>query len=158
MAVALLPSSDLVAVAWLSTISGMTADVVASQLPADQSQWSANGAIVATVIAGSPDPDINIAKPVVQVDCYAVNPKSAKPPWPKASGLAEQVRYAVYDHPSHGRRLALGSGSVVYPSARVIGARITVEPRRLWGDGGDFARVQLDLQLTWVAYLPTPAI
>ena len=158
MATVLLPNSDLVAVQWLSTIPGMTADVVASQLPADNTQWQANGAVIATVFGGTPDPDINIAKPVVQVDCYAVVPSSGKPPWWKPSLLAEQVRSACYDKPSHGRLLVLNAGGVAYPNARVIGARITVEPRRLWSDAADYARVQLDLQLTWVSFIPTPSI
>lgn len=157
MAVVLLPNSDLVAVAWLQTIRGITADVIAAQLP-KRAEWKMNGAIIATVAGGSPDPDLPIAKPVVQLDFYAVNPASDRLPWFRASSLAEQVRGAVYDKPSWGRPLAITAGGVVYPPARVIGARIMTEPRRIWGDGADYARIQMDVRLTWVSFLPAPSI
>jgi hypothetical protein len=154
----LLPNSDLVAVQWLSTIPGGTADVVASQLPARKSEFSTNGAVVATVVSDPADPDLPIARPVVQIDFYAVTPSSGKPPWWKPSLLAEQVRLAVYDKPSHSRRLNLTAGGMQYPPARVISAVIRTGPRRIWADAADYARVQMDVSLTWVSYLPTASI
>lgn len=48
----LLPNTELVCISWLKTIPGLTADVVATQTPADETQWQANGCITVQAIGG----------------------------------------------------------------------------------------------------------
>jgi hypothetical protein len=92
MAVILLPNSELTAISWISSIQGLQVDGVATQLPADESSWNTYGFITVAVIGGAPNPDMNLRKPVFQLDCWANNPGSDKIPWWRANALAEQVR------------------------------------------------------------------
>jgi hypothetical protein len=143
--------NDLVFVAWIKTITGLTADGVATQLPADDTGWSANGfVVVPTTVGGSPHQTAPLRRPVGQVECWANNPGSDKLPWGKANQLAEQIRHGTYDRTNFGRALAITNGPVAYPTASVKSAQIMTEPRRVWSDAGDYAGFVFDLALQWV--------
>lgn len=150
------PNSELVAVAWLGTVDGITTTQVDTKLPTDQSTWADAGFITigggdATgggVIGGVPNPYMALRAPVVSVHCWAVEPGSARPPWGKASALAEAVIDGTYDELTMRRTLTLPDG---YGAARVNEAYPLTEPRRIPGDPSGYAHFQLDLQLHWVA-------
>lgn len=141
------PNNELVAVALLKLVPELGSRV-ATDLPADNSTWSASGFVQVAAVGGSPDMYLPVAAPVVSVDCWAVAPNSGKPPWGKASGLAEYIR------------AALKSGTIAFPArvtlpadyskADVTGAWMLSEPRRVRDDAADFAHFQFDLQLNWV--------
>ena len=150
------PNSELVAVAWLGTVTGMSPGMVATQLPADQSAWSANGFVTigggdgsgGAVIGGQPNLYMPLRAPVLSVHCWAVTPGSAKPPWGKAAHLAELIVVGCYGETSMRRALTLPG---TYADARVNEAYPLNEPRRIPGDQSGYAHYQMDLQLHWVA-------
>ncbi len=145
-------STDLVAVAWIRTISGLVADGVATQLPSDETTWAANGfVVVPTQVGGTPHSTIPLRRPVVQVECWGTVPGSDKLPWGIPSQLAEQIRFGTYDRTTFGRPLTITAGGVSYPGARVLSARMMTEPRRVWHDSGDYAGFTFDLMLQWVS-------
>lgn len=149
------PNSDLVAVAWLSGITGLSADMVSTNLPQDYTTWATSGFVTTSVIGGSPDLYLPIRMPVVQVDCWAVNPSSGRPPWGKANYLAELIRSHVEAGPrtaNHSRLLTFPQGD--YFGAIVMTAIMRTEPRRgitegLGGDTASYARYLFDLELHW---------
>lgn len=144
--------TDLVAVTWISTIPGLVADGVATQLPADETTWAVNGfVVVPTTIGGTPHRNIPVRRPVVQVECWGTVPGSDKLPWGIPNQLAEQIRAGTYDRRTFGRALAIRAGSVTYPAASVKSATCLTEPRRIWSDVGDYAGFTFDLSLVWVA-------
>lgn len=148
MAVTPKANSELVAVAWLSSAAGIEAGQVATTLPADASAWAGNGFVhVVGTVGGSPQLDYALREPVVQVDAYAVNLSSGKPPWGKAASLMELLVAATYDEAGLQRVLTLRPG---YPQARVLTAHFLSEPRRMPGDDASFARFQADLVLHWI--------
>lgn len=154
MAVQLIPSSEAVAVGWISSIEGLQADGVATQLPDDETKWTANGFITVAVVGGSPDMYVPVRKPVFQIDSWAVNIGSGKPPWGKAANLLEQVRMATYGYREPGSQLAsravgIRASGVEYPAARVMAAYLMTEPHRMYGDRADFARYVCTIQLHW---------
>jgi len=143
---------DLVACAWVRSIPGLVCDGVASQLPADETKWAKNGFIVIpTGVGGAPHANTPVRRPVCQVECWGTVPGSDKLPWGIPAQLAEQIRMGTYDRQSFGRALDIRSGSVTYPVARVLSARMLNEPRRLWSDAGDYAGYQFDLVLHFIA-------
>lgn len=143
-------TNTLVAVAWIASIPGLTASGVGPQLPADETSWGDGGYIVVPFsVGGTPMAMAPVARPVVQVECWATIPNSPDLPWNMAENLAEQVRMATYDRSgAFSRRLTLPDG---YPNARVIAAMVLTHPKRVWSDAGDYAGFLLDVQLTWVA-------
>lgn len=151
-------NATLVAIAWIGSIPGLSPDMVDTQLPPDAekdtapAQWVTKGLGFATVqtVGGSPAELIPARSPVVQVDCYATNPGSNKPPWLVASHLAETIVLATYDRLTMNRQLAISVKGVAYPSASVQAAQALTEPRQLFDDAGDYARFQFDLQLRWI--------
>jgi hypothetical protein len=149
VAVILLPNSELVAIAWISSIQGLQVDGVATQLPADEATWNTYGFITVAVIGGNPNPDMNLRKPTFQVDCWANNPGSDKVPWWRANALAEQVRAATYDRVRLHRGVTITAGGKAYPNVIVDAVTMLTEPRRGYGDPGDYARYSLDLQMIW---------
>lgn len=149
MAVVLRANTELVTEAWLSTVDGMPAGAVATTLPADNSTWAASGFVtVGPTVGGQPDVDVPMRRPVVQVDCWAVNPESRRPPWGRANWLAELIVAACYDTASMQRTLTLRPPG--FPSARVLAAYPVTEPRRVPSDPAAYARYHLDLQVDWI--------
>lgn len=150
------PNSDLVAEAWLAGVPGLSASMVSTTLPQDQSVWSTNGFVTVSVIGGSPDLYLPVRQPVIQVDCWAVNPNSPRPPWGKANSLAEAIRSHVEAGPgpgNHSRLLTFSQGD--YRGAIVMAAIMRTEPRRaiaggmMPNDGNSYARYLFDLELRW---------
>lgn len=141
-------NSELIAVAWLQGAAGMEAGQVATTLPADEGTWAANGFVqVPMVVGGTPQLHYALREPVVQVDAWAVNPNSGKPPWGKAASLMELIVAATYDVARMQRTLTLPSG---YPQARVMTAHFVTEPRRIPADNASYARFSADLILHWI--------
>lgn len=143
-------TNTLVGVAWIASIPGLTASGVGAGLPADETSWAQGGyVVVPATVGGSPMVNAPVARPVVQVECWATIPNSPDLPWNMAENLAQQVTMATYDRSgAFSRRLVLPDG---YPNARVIGAAVLRHPHRVWSDAGDYAGFSLDIQLTWVA-------
>lgn len=144
-----LPTSALVAVAWIgSRVSGITADMVATKLPRDLTRWADLGFVQATVLPGSPDIDTGARMPVVQIDTWAHSPEGVKPPVGKATRLAELiVRATENDVQTFGQTLSLGPN---FLPVRVQSVYPATEPSEVPDDPSGFARVTLDLAITWV--------
>lgn len=140
-------TTEKVAVAWLSGVSGLSTAMVGATLPEDTSLWSATGFVTPAAVGGNPDLYLPFASPVVDIKCWAVDPGSGLPPWGAAENLAETVRAACYDIPSIGRFLTL---PYCDQTARVLSAYPVQEPRRAYGDAGDYACVQVELALHWI--------
>ena len=140
------PTAEQVTVAWLSTLPLLPTNGVATSLPADNSSWAASGFVVVTSVGGSPAVDTPIYSPVMQVDCWAGNVNSAKPPWGKAGQLAGAIEWATYG-PSVQQVLDLPAA---FYNARLLSVVATTEPRRIPSDEAGFARVQMDLTVNWV--------
>ncbi len=159
-----MPTDELVAVAWLSTVPGLSSSIVATQLPPDTikgnqpAAWVVTapyGFVTTTVVGGGPDPLLPISRPVMQVDCWATRPGSNKPPWNRANRLATAIWKATLDRRTIARPLTISANGVVYPIAAVQGARIVSTPRRVYDDAGDYARYQFDLWLQWITVAET---
>lgn len=148
--VTLYATTELVAVAWVAGIPGLTASGAGTQLPATEAEWAEGGFIVVpTTVGGAPHSSMPVQRPVVQCECWATIPESDQLPWLMAANLAEQVRLATYDRSgAFGRALHIGDG---YPTAWVKAATILTQPRRVWSDLGSYAGYTFDLLLTYVA-------
>jgi hypothetical protein len=138
-------TTDLVAVTWLNSL--FPTPVAVTTLPKDTTAWSTTGAIVIATIGGTSNMYVPLRGPVVSLDCWAVAPNSAKPPWGKANYLAEVVQAACYDHQGTPRTLTLPGQ---YPQARVLSAYTVQDPRRVTEDPASYARYNLAVQLAWV--------
>jgi hypothetical protein len=147
------PTSELVAVAWLKGVTGIPSTAVATDLPADNSTWSASGFVQVMSVGGSPNIYVPVAQPVIQVDLWAVNPNSSKPPWGKANQLAESIRMGTLDHANVGRLLT--GFPAAYNNARCLTVYPISEPRRIRDDSADFAHYTMDLQFMWIE-VPLP--
>ena len=163
----LLPNSELVALAWLAAVPGLSAAMVGTTLPRLPATgalpgWVTTGFVTAAVVGGSPDAWMPQAQPVIAVNCWAVNaagngtpgaPINAgtKPPWGKAAQLCEQIRAAAYMLNRSGavRQVALGVAG--YAHAAVQSAVLLSEPRRMPSDPASYARFTFDMQLFWFA-------
>ncbi|MFE4671115.1 hypothetical protein [Streptomyces sp. NPDC056723] len=148
MAVTQVANTELVAVAWLLAAAGIEPGQVATTLPSDAAAWEANGFVhVVGAVGGTPQLHYALREPVVQVDAYAVNLSSGKPPWARAASLVELIVAATYDTAGLQRVLTLRPG---YPQARVLTAHLVSEPRRMPSDNASYARYQTDLALHWI--------
>jgi hypothetical protein len=152
----ILPDSEVVAVAWLGSSScGITTDMVSTKLPRDTSRWYENGFITigdgtgrtGGVIGGTVDLYTQMRNPVLSIHVWGVNPTSDKPPWRKASQLAQRIIAMTQDETTIRRAIQLPPG---YYPVRVDEAAVLGEPRRLPGDPGSYAHYSLDLRLHWV--------
>jgi hypothetical protein len=143
MPIALRATTEQVTIAWLKGIVG---DRVSTTLPKDNATWAASGFCVVTTVGGAANMYVPLREPVTALDCWAVNPDSAKPPWGKAACLAEAIQAGCYDA-SISRLLTLPGN---YPRARVLSAYTAYEPRRIPDDAASYARFSLGLALHWI--------
>lgn len=142
------PHSEMVAVAWLAGVTGLTADMVGTDLStADNATLAASGYVQVQAVAGTPDIYTPQRQPTVQVNCWALNSSSGRPPWNRAWHLANTIWDAVLDHPTVPRAVTTPTG---YNGARVMSVWPQTEPRVLPGDIGSYARISLDLTVAWV--------
>ncbi len=144
------PTTELVAVAWLAGL--FDNPIVSTTLPkpaTDQTiSWADTGFVVVSTVGGTPNMYHPMRNPVVSVDCWAVNPHSAKPPWGKANNLAETILAACQDHQNVPRPLTLPGD---FPPARVLSAYALGEPQRVPDDQASYAHYNFPLALHWRA-------
>lgn len=145
MSLLLRANHELVTVAWLKTVVG---DRVASTLPKDNSTWAASGFVTTDTVGGSPNLYVPLREPVMSVDCWAFNPDSQKPPWNKASVLAQAIQAACWEHRAIPQAVTLPAG---YPAVHVKSAYCVGDPRRVPDDPSSYARYMIPgLALAWV--------
>lgn len=145
----LIPTTELVAVAWLKLMVPYLGNRVATELPQDNASWSASGFTVVSATGGTPHPELEVARPVVTVDTYAVSPSGGRPPWNLANQQAEQIKHQAQLRALTGGQAAYVTLPAAYRSARVFGVRALTEPRRVPGDQGNYARYTQDLEVWW---------
>lgn len=141
-------SSELVVVAWLATIPGITSAMVGTLLPTETAGWQETGFVqVGPEFGGTPDRYVPIRSPVMAVDTWGVNPNVMTPNWEVASDLAELVVDACYRNHNLNVPLVLRTG---YRQARLTGAWPVTEPRRVRDDPTNYGRFNLDIELGWI--------
>lgn len=152
----LLPSDEMVATAWIGTVPGISADMVGTQLPPDAdakgvpAPWVQTGYVTVAVVGGTPDALLPVNRPVIQVDCWATDPGSNKPPWMMAKAIGAAIQRATWDRYRICRPLAISLNGAAYPAAVVHSAYLNTAFRRVYDDAGDYARYSADLALSWV--------
>ena len=145
MSLRLRATTELVAEAWLKTVVG---DRVATTLPKDNASWAASGFCTLVTAGGTPNAYVPLREPVIGIECWATNPQSQKPPWSRASALAEAIQAACYDHPAIPQTVTLPTG---YPAVVVRSAYTTGEARRVPDDPSSYARYSIPgLVIAWV--------
>src|SRR5258708_12062406 len=111
-----LPNDELVAIAWIGWMPGITTSIVATQLPepankdGSAADWVIKppyGFVTVAVVGGGEDPELPIYRPVLQVDCWATKPGSNKPPWFRANRMAQAISAATRDRHPLNRRLPI---------------------------------------------------
>lgn len=149
-------NDENVAVAWLASAAGLSSAMVGPTLPPDVNPdgsaalWLSTGYITVAVAGGNPDAMLPVSRPVVQVDCWATLPGSNKPPWNLALALSRAVLRATWDRRTIPRTLVPVVNGIEYPQVIVQSATVVTAFRRLYDDQADYARVQGDLQLSWL--------
>lgn len=141
-------STEKVITAWLATLPGITSAMVGGTLPVDNTTWAASGFITPSGAGGNPDLYFAIGHPIVNLKFWAVDPNSGLPPWPTAENLAEIVRNGC---------LSNGTGVILTlpycdQNARVLSVYLKQEPRRSYGDVGDYACFTADVAIHWAAH------
>lgn len=141
-------NSELVAVAWVLSLPGISHGMCATQLPKNTDTWAERGFVVVGADAGgSQNPDVPWGESVMQLDIRAVNPNSLNPDWGKAASLAQRIENAALDNLSLGTTLTLRPG---YHGARVTSAWTASRARRIPMDPSSYALFRLDLAINWV--------
>lgn len=149
-------TDELVAVAWIGTIPGLSPGMVGEQLPEDVNSngtvaaWVSTGFVAVSVVGGTPSDLLPVNQAVMQVDCWATMPGSNKPPWFKAAAISRAILRATWDRYRISRPLTITVNGIAYPSAVVQSAYMATSFRRVYDDAGDYARYSGDLALTWV--------
>ncbi len=151
------PTASLVAIAWLSlhVPELLGGDIVGTGLPSDVTKWADTGFLQVSMLpSGSPNVDIPVRKPIVQLDAWATgnrgaNASSTKPQWNLAGQLLEAVREATEDAQTgfYGRAIDVKTN---YRQARVQAVYLVSEPMVVDDDPSGYARFTADLAVDWV--------
>ena len=142
MTATLYANTELVAMTWLAET--FDPNMIATNLPEDNSTWSASGFVQVTAMGGGSNSDVPMMHPVVSIDCWASPPvTSNRPPFRLAANNAERIRRAVYLLRPH--KLTLPG---TYPKAQLYTADIITEPRRI-PDPSSYARYNMAVAMYW---------
>jgi hypothetical protein len=140
------PNDEIVTVAWLKAAVPYLGSAVATELPKDNTSWSASGFTKVSAIGGDPDLYVPVSKAAMSIDCYGASTNSGRPPWNLAGQLAEQIKAAIWEHGTVPRVVALPAA---YASARVMTVIPRSEPRRVPDDVAAYARYTMDIEIWW---------
>lgn len=150
------PTNELVGVAWLvAYVPGFTSAMVGPSLPKDTTKWAASGFVqVSALAAGTPNVDIPLRRPVLQIDAWGTantsgTASSIKPPWNLAAQLIEAIRIATEDAQTghYGKSIDVKAN---YRQARIQAAYLVTEPVKVDDDPSGYARFTADLAIDWV--------
>lgn len=144
------PSTFLVAQAWLT--GAVPGPRVGDVLPPADAALRTDGFLRIHVVGGGVDPDVPLRGPVVAVECWVAPPDGGtpQPPWLQAEALAARVLAATYDPAQRSQRVDLSAIGSITP-ARVLTVTALGEPQRVPDPAAGFARLDLDLLITWRA-------
>lgn len=146
---ALFPTSELVAKAWILGLPGVPSGAAASTLPEDTAAWP-DGFVQAVALDGTPGLHVKKRVIILDVTCwYQPKPGSNKPPWNKAAQLAEKVFDGGYADPLVVQRL-LTTLPAAYDNARVL-AFIPGEVEKRGADPAGNASFGFEAEMTWIA-------
>lgn len=151
---ALRPSSEMVALAWLKGVPGLTASNVGDTVPEDNSTWEASGFTqMHGVVGGDGGMYTPEQAPVIQVDLWANASDSGRPPWNKAHHLGALIvadTYITTLGGTGGNRDVSAHLPPGYNGAYVQSVYPVSLPRKVPADDGSYARVTFELAITWV--------
>lgn len=136
-------TNDAVAIAWVNHVLG--SDLAGSQVPEDNSTWAASGFVAVQTVGGGADSYYNLRKSTIGLQVWTCDTQqSGQPPWGKAHFLAESIRAATYSYDQPWLDIPYCDERV-----RVMTTRMIMEPRRKYGDTGDYACVNLHIGINW---------
>lgn len=133
-----------VGVEWARTTPGIPA--VGEELPTDNTTWAASGFVTAAGAGGSSNINYRFGHHVITFQTWACTPDSPYPPHWKAENLCEVFRQETLRHV--GRFLTLPNCS---ENAKVLQSQVVLEPRKTFGDFGNYASFTMGVQLHWIA-------
>jgi hypothetical protein len=144
-------TTEQVVTTWLATLPGITTAMVGRQLPqpdpAGNLSWAASGYLTPYGLGGTPNIYAPVAAPVIGIKCWAVDPNTGQPPWGLAANLAETIRAGCFSNcqPQY--------LTVPYADrqATLMSVYMLTEPRTAFGDLGDYACYDCELQFFWHA-------
>lgn len=148
-----LPNGELVAQAWLAANAGIDPGQIAGSLPdPTKSAWPGGGFVqVRALPGGSVDVDVPQRRlSALQVDLWGtrVVRDTLRPLWGVAMALAERVRVATFpDTQVYGKPLVMPVAG--YQRARALSAYLLSDPVRVEDDPSGYARMMLNLSVTW---------
>lgn len=146
---ALFPTSELVAKAWILGLPGVPSGAVASTVPEDKAAWL-NGFVEAVALDGSPQLHMKKRQIILDITCwYQLKPGSNKPPWNKAAQLAEKVFDGGYADVLVVQRL-LTTLPAAYDNARVL-AFMPSEVEKRGADPAGNAAFGFSAEMHWIA-------
>lgn len=140
-------TTEKVTCAWLATLPGITAAMVDPVLPTPADSWATTGFITPYALGGLRGMYVPVAHPVVGLKCWAWDPDTGRPPWNQAANLAETIAAGCFAT-SHSVFL-----TVPYcdQQARILSVYLLEEPRRAYGDMGDYACFDTSVAIHWAA-------
>lgn len=149
------PPAEIVVPLWLRGIPEfaplVTAGhlVVATTLPSLVNETApASGAIqVHAGIAGTMDVDVPFHRALVQLDCWAANRDSGRPPWGRAAFFAETITHHAY---SVSARRRVVPTQAAYVNATVHAVQVMRKPHKIKSDEANYAGLSLDLLVHYV--------
>lgn len=148
-----LATTRLVVPAWINSIPsiGRTPPMVSDQLPTDNTTWGPSGyCVVRSTGGGRHSSYIPVARPVITVDSYAVEPGTGRPLWNVATRLIAEIVRASRDEATMRRPLTIVENGVDYGKVYVANCYPINHERPSYGDESQYAHVILDMLFHWV--------
>lgn len=142
-----LPTSPLVAVAWLLSLPELLAGA-GTTLPADASTWAAHGYVVCQPVGDQGNIYVPMRHPIVSMDVWTVALDSGQAPVHQARQIAERIRAATFRDDRFPVTVTPAPGD--YDPALIRTAYpLQGEPRLIPDPDGSRAHVQIDVAIMW---------
>jgi len=134
---------------WVKSLSTVDATKVGPTLPADPAVWADTGFWQVAVVGGSPNVDLGLKQPVVEVSCWTVDTATAFPPYNRAEAMAADVLEEALSALTQTLSVQTGWNPPVNASVVLLGVSPVSEPMRVPDPRTGYARVMVQVQAWW---------
>jgi hypothetical protein len=135
-------TSTQVVTQWIKSLPGVNPALVGPTLPRDPAVWIGSAFWQVILVGGTPNPDLPLKEPVVEVSVWTAAADGVAAPYNRAESLCTDIRNAAYN--ARSKHLSVAGQDVF-----LLGLLPMSEPQRVPDVRTNYARVRAQVLAYW---------
>lgn len=145
-------TADLTCISWLDSFLPLASSSIGTTLP-PLAEWQPQGVFVRVfTVGGTKERNTPLRRSRIQLDVYSADPGSKHPDWGRAAQLCEDIIARVDVQFAAGEpHEGVAIRGEQHDLAILHDVEVLTDPVRQEPDETSYARMQFDVQITWVS-------